>query len=342
MPVGCCVVTLHDVAKESGVAKATAARALGGYGYVSERTRTRVVHAATKLDYYANALARSMVKGRTNTLGVITADSANPFFAAMLRGIADVVQKAGHAMMLCNANEDPEKEDMFVRSMRENQVGGLILVPTGQIGHSLTTWPRDLPLILVDRKVRGIAAPAVIVDNRRGAKTAVAHLIRLGHRRIGTISAPSRIFTGRERLHGYFAALREAGVGIDKDLVKEGNLKEDSGYELAEQFLRMRNRPSALFIANSPMTIGALRALQRAGVRIPTEMAIVSFDDAPWAAVTTPPLTAVAQPVYAVGAKAAGILLQRIQGDAELPRRDVILKTQLIVRGSCGALQHKR
>jgi len=337
------MVTLKDVARQAGVSVATASRALGGYGYVSPETRSKVLRAARLLDYHPNALARSMVKKRTHTLGVVVSDNANPFFAAVVRGIEDVVHRHGYAVILCNADEDPEKEEMYLRILREKRVDGLLLAPSGEAGRFLRAWAREgLPLVLIDRKIEGIAADAVIVDNRSGAKEAVAHLIGLGHRRIGTICGPQQVYTGFERLQGYLEALREARIPVEKDLIREGNFKQDSGYRLAREFLEMDDPPTALFVANNLMTIGALLALREAGVRIPQDMAVVGFDDMEWASILTPPLTAVAQPAYALGANAAQLLIQRLLRGPSPQPQEIVLKTRLVVRESCGASLHLR
>lgn len=331
------MATLKDVARKAGVSVATAARALGGYGYASARARERVLRVARQLDYTPNALARGMVKKRTHAIGVIVSDNANPFFAAVVRGIEDVVRRQGYAVILCNADEDPAKEDLYLRILREKQVDGLLLAPSGRASPHLRRWLRNgVPMVLVDRRLEGIPADAALVDSLEGARTAVSHLLVLGHRRIGIISGPTRVFTGQERLAGYLAALEAAGVRADPALAREGDFKQESGYRLARAFLEMKRRPTALFVANNLMTIGAMLALKEANVRIPQEMAIVGFDDMDWASILTPTLTAVAQPAYALGTNAAQLLMQRLENPSR-PAQEIVLKTRLVVRESCGA-----
>ncbi len=317
---------------------ATAARALGGYGYASESARERVARAASALDYHPNAIARSMIKGRTNTLGVIVSDNANPFFAAVVRGIEDVVLAQGYAIILCNADEDPTKEAMYVRTIRQKRVDGLIISPSGggvELLRGLLSG--GIPVVQVDRHHGGLKADAALIDNRAGVRAAVEHLIRLGHRRIGIISGPRRLFTGRERLEAFLDALRRARIRPNERWILEGTFKAHSGYEMAGQILRLRRRPSALFVANNLMTIGALLRLKEEGIAIPKEMAVVGFDDMDWAPVLTPPLTAVAQPGYALGTVAAQLLLRRLAAQRGGPPQTVVLQPQLVVRESCGA-----
>ncbi|MDQ7820653.1 MAG: LacI family DNA-binding transcriptional regulator [Armatimonadota bacterium] len=325
------------MARRARVSVTTAARALGGYGYVSSETRRRVQEAAAALDYHPNAIARSMIKGRTHTLAVVVSDNANPFFASVVRGIEDTVLPQHYTVMLCNADEDPRKEATYLHVIREKRVDGVILSPSGGPRALLRSLlSRGTPVVLVDRRVRGVRTDTVLVDNRAGARAAVGHLLRLGHRRIGIISGPRHIFTARERLAGYVEALREAGVTVDHRLVLEGNFKADSGYTLAEQMVNLPHRPTAVFTANNLMTLGALLRFKELGVRIPQEMAVVGFDDMPWAPILTPPLTAVAQPSYDLGVAAARLLLQRLR-ETRTPPQTVVFQPRLIVRESCGA-----
>lgn len=332
------MATIRDVARRAGVSVATAARALGGYGYVSAATRERVLRVARALDYHPNAIARSMIKGDTHTLAVIVSDNANPFFAAVVRGIEDVVLARGYAIILCNADEDPDKEAVYLRTVRQKRVDGLIISPSGGPPDALGRLVAGgLPVVQVDRRLDGLKTDAVLIDNRAGVRAAVQHLIRLGHRRIGIISGPRRLYTGRERLEAYAEALRAAGIALDDGLILEGTFKARSGYELAGAFLAMRPRPTAIFVANNLMTIGALLRLKEAGVRIPQQMAVVGFDDMDWAPILTPPLTAVAQPGYALGAAAGQLILQRMAGGPRRRPQTVVLQPHLVVRASCGA-----
>jgi LacI family transcriptional regulator len=331
------MATIRDVARRAGVSVATAARALGEYGYVSAAARERVLAAARALDYHPNAIARSMIKGRTQTLAVIVSDNANPFFASVVRGIEDVVLAKGYAIMLCNADENPEKESVYLRTVRQKRVDGLIISPSG----GPATFLRGLiangtPVVQIDRRVAGLAADAVLIDNRAGVRAAIEHLLRLGHRRIGIISGPRRLYTGRERLNAYLTALRDARLPVLDELFLEGTFKEESGHRLVGQLLRLRRRPTALFVANNLMTIGALLGLKEAGVRIPEQMAVVGFDDMDWAPILTPPLTAVAQPGYDLGTAAGRLLLERLTGAYAGRPRVVELQPKLIVRKSCG------
>jgi LacI family transcriptional regulator, galactose operon repressor len=331
------MTTIRDVAKRAEVSVATVGRAIGGYGYVSAKTRAKVLREAKALGYQPNSIARSMIKRRTHTLAAIVSDNANPFFAAAVRGIEDVVLPHGYAILLCNADEDAGKEAMYIQRTREKRVDGVILSPSGgSLALLRSLVANGVPIVQIDRRLEKLKADAVLVDNRAGVRAAVEHLLRLGHRQIGIISGPRPLYTARERLIAYIDTLRSAGVTVEEDLILEGNFKQSSGYELVGQFLARRRRPSAIFIANNLMTIGALLRMKEAGVRVPEDIAVISFDDLDWSSILTPPLTAVAQPAYVVGATAAQLLVRRLDSSYVDQPQTIILSPTLIVRESCG------
>jgi LacI family transcriptional regulator len=254
----------------------TAARALGGYGYVSPRTRERVLRAARELDYHPNAIARSMIKGQTHTIGVVVSDSSNPFFAAVVRGIEDVALPHGYGIILCNADEDPRKEAMYVGMLREKRVDGVIVSPSNASSGALPSLlASGVSLVQVDRRAPGLHADAVVCNNRAGVLAAVEHLVSLGHRHIALIGGPHRLYTGRERTRAFRAALRRFGLPARASWLLEGTFKVESGYELAGRLLETHPRPTAVFVANNLMTIGALLRFKEAGVHIPHPARVV-------------------------------------------------------------------
>lgn len=329
--------TIRDVAREAGVSQATAARALAGYGYVSAATRLRVRAAATAIGYRPNAVARSLVSGATRTIGVVVGDIENPFFASAARGIADVLEREGYTLLLANSDEDLAREQRAVEALRARQVDGLAVVPSsGDDGAHLAAILRDgRPVVLLDRPIAGLAADAVLVDNRAGAERAVGHLAALGHRRIGLVGDSPGIVSTSERLDGYRAALASAGIAQDEALVSLGGSSIEQGQRSARRLLERRDRPSALFTVNNFMTVGALGAIRELGLQIPDEIALVGFDDLDWTTLVDPPITVIAQPVAELGRTVAERLLERLHGDLG-PPRESRLTTRLVVRGSCG------
>jgi LacI family transcriptional regulator len=329
--------TIKDVAREAGVSQATAARALAGYGYASERARKKVLAAAERLGYRPHAVARALVSGSTRTLGLVVGDIENPFFALVARGMADVAGRRDYTLLLANSDEDLEEERRAVETLLARRVDGLAVAPTspGSLAHLSPVAAHGTPLVVLDRPLRGLRVDTVTADNAGGAAAAVGHLIALGHRRIGVVSDSPEIGSTAERLRGFRAAMRAAGLEVDGGLVSVGGPSADDGYRSARTLLERRDRPSALFTANNLMTLGAVRALCDLGLHMPDDVALLGFDDTDWTTIVSPPLTVVAQPVYELGRVAGERLLLRCAGHAGAPRR-IRLPTELVVRASCG------
>jgi LacI family transcriptional regulator len=330
-------VTLPDVARLARVSQATAARALGGYGYVSARTRERVEAAAHTLGYVPNSVARALASGVTGVIGLVVGDIENPFFAAAARGLSDVVEARGYTVLLANSDEDEGRERAAVAALRARRVDGLVVTP-----HSSSASPHleaalaAAPVVLLDRTVRGLAIDAVTVDNVAGARAATQHLLEHGHERIGMVTDEPVIASSAERLRGYRAALKASGVAGDSELVSIGGSSRAEGYRAATALLQLARRPTALFSSNNFMTVGTMHALRDAGLRVPQDVSVVGFDDLEWTTLIDPPLTVVAQPAGELGSEAGRRLLARIDGTGGRPRR-VRLETELILRGSVAA-----
>jgi LacI family transcriptional regulator, galactose operon repressor len=326
-------VTVKDVAQDAGVSQATAARVLGQYGYASMDARRRVRDSAARLGYTPNGVARALVSRSTKTVGLVVGDIDNPFFAAVARGLSDVLEPHGHTVLLANADEDPARERRAMQALRSRQVDGLVVVPAP--GAAAEAFRGGPPLVQLDRAVRGLDADAVMVRNGAGAAAAVDHLARLGHTRIGMVCDSPSISSSAERLAGYRRALRGRGL-LDESLVSIGGSSQAEGHRAALALLGRPDRPSAVFTANNFMTHGTLLAARELGIRIPADLALVGFDDLDWTTLIDPPLTVVSQPVSELGRLAGQRLLARLRGD-DGPARRIRLDTRLVVRGSCGA-----
>jgi LacI family transcriptional regulator len=329
--------TLRDVAAQAGVSQATAARALGGYGYVSPVAKRAVLEAAEQLGYRPNNVARALASGTTKTIGLLVGDIENPFFAAAARGLSDIIEDEGYTLLLANSDEDLERERRSVNVLRAQLVDALVVAPVtaGDGGHLRAPDPARQPVVLLDRAVRGLGVDAVMVDNGGGAASAVRHLLSFGHERIGVVSDSEEISSTAERLRGYRRALREAGLEAEPGLVAFGESTRAGGYEAARRLLEREDRPHALFTLSNFMTAGAMMAIRDLGLRIPGDVALVAFDELEWATLVDPPVTVVAQPVLELGRTAGRRVLARLNGDQSPPKR-VRLRTELIVRGSCG------
>lgn len=288
-----------------------------------------------EVGYKPNRVARRLrAGGNCHLLGLIIPNIQNPFFADLARGVEDVAYRNNFAVLLCNYDEDPAKERFYLDVMQQESVDGVILPPIHERDPAVLRLAKSgVPVVCVDRALSDPSIDKVEIDNRRGAFDAVAHLADRGHRRIGFISGPALSSTGRERLSGYRAALTTAGITVRPELIRYGNYKQDSGRILAAELLSLAAPPTALFVANNLMTIGALEAIREKGLKIPEQIGLVGFDDVPLAAVFQPPLTVVRQPAYDVGRRAAELLFARL-ADPKRPPTSLKLLPELLVRGS--------
>ena len=331
-------ITINDVAKHAGVSKATVSRVLNNHAYVTDDVRARVQAAMDALGYHPSRAARRLRANSSDILGLIIPDIQNPLFQSLVRGVEDAAYAQQMNVVLCNTDDIPDKQQVYLRLMQAEQVAGLIVVPTHPNDSAVLkpVQAAGLPIILLDREVKNFEADTVMVDNVRGSTIAIKHLIDLGYQRIAIIAGTQYLSPGRDRLRGAYDAFHEANTPVDETLVKVGNFKIESGYDLTCELMSLSNPPDAIFVSNNLMTLGALRALHELGVRIPEDVALVGFDDMPWAGDLNPPLTAVAQPGYELGQQAIQLLLKRLE-EPDAPFYKVILQPRLIVRQSCGA-----
>lgn len=325
--------TISDVARTAGVSTATVSRVLNNNLRVDARLAAKVREAIDALSYQPSNIARSLSTQRTHVWTLIISDIRNPFFPDMVRGVENVARSAGYSLILCNAEEDPETEASFFGLAVAEQARGVILVPSNSNADLGVLVARNVPVVTADRRLKSYDVDCVLVDNVRGAKQAVSHLIENGFRRIACITGPMESTTGAERYAGYRFAHEEAGFAVYDSLVQTGSFTESEGHAAMRRLLALRNRPDAIFTANNLMTIGALHAIDEAGLIVPDDVGIVGFDDMSWASLVRPPLTSVAQPSYELGAETARLLLSRIEGYAGGPRT-VMLSPSLIVRES--------
>jgi LacI family transcriptional regulator len=337
--------TLTDVALRAGVSVAHAARALGNYGRVRQSTRQRVRAAADDLGYRPNPVARSMVTGRTHTLGVVLADIENPFFARAVRSITDAARQHGFEVVLANTDEEIEAERSAVALLADKMMDGLIVAPASPSRYDHLQLAQELgcAVVLIDRRVRGFRADSIVVDNRAATRRAVDRLLAAGHRRIGYVSGMTHgrrdgsaiISSGAERLRGYREALRDHGLTIGTELIRFGGPHREDVKNQTLTLLRQHPAPTALFAADSLIALGVLEAIRDRGLDIPHDVSLVAFDDAAWAPVLEPPLSVVEQPVYALGQRAIELMLRRIANPG-LPLRQEVLATAFIDRQSIG------
>jgi LacI family transcriptional regulator/LacI family repressor for deo operon, udp, cdd, tsx, nupC, and nupG len=249
--------------------------------------------------------------------------------------VEDVAYSNQFAVMLCNSDEDLKKEAFYLDVMRDESVDGIILPPINDRDPAVLKFAAlGIPMVSVDRSLANSPIDKVEVDNRQGAFEAVEHLVNLKHSRIGLITGHLNVSTSRERQRGYKDALAAHGIAFNQAYVRVGDNKQASGTTMAHELLAQAKPPSALFVTNNLMTMGAIEAIHQRSLRIPRDVAIIGFDDLPWAEALDPPLTVVRQPAYEVGRAAVELLLRRL-GAPDAPAASVRLRPRLILRRSC-------
>lgn len=331
------MTTIADVAKRAGVSTVTVSRVLNGSDKVKRATRERVQRAIAELHYLPSAAARSLRSKRTRALALLVPDITNPFWTTVARGVEDAAQNGGYSILLCNTDENPEKQLRYLDVIIGQRVDGVMITPHHPDARRLARLrDRKIPTVILDRRVEGWEVDTVYGDSISGARALVRHLIGLGHRRIAVISGPESASSAEDRVAGYQLALAEAGLEIDPRLIKRGEYKTCSGEKLAEQVFEEGLGVTAVFAANNAIAMGVIQAAIGRGLRIPQDVALVCFDDFPAFSCIFPFLTVAAQPAYEMGKTAAELLLGRLEGDLETPPRHVVLPTHLIVRHSCG------
>jgi LacI family transcriptional regulator len=328
------MATIKDVAARAGVSVTTVSHVVNSTRFVSDDARQRVNDAIDELRYVPSALARSLKSNRTGTIGMMTPNCSNPFFAEVIRGIEDACFAANFNVILCNSDDDFNKQRKYIRVLVEKQVDGLIVFSMGrdnQLGEQLRET--GMPHVILDREIKHIEADLVEVDHEAGAWMATRHLIELGHRRIACITGPLNLAPAQERVQGYRRAMDEAGLDVNKDWEIEGGFTSEKSFVAMQRLLVLEQTPSAVFACNDLMAIGALCAATQQGLRVPQDVSVIGFDDIALAAYSSPPLTTIVQPKHQLGLMAARFLIDRL-ADPGLALRREVLEPELCLRQS--------
>ncbi len=325
------MVSIKDVAEAAGVSTATVSRVLSNGLHVRPEVRERVMATVERLGYRPNLVARSLRSQQSSTIGLIVSDISNPFFTAISRAVEDTAYEQGFSVLLCNTDENPEKEAIYLNLMRDTAVAGAIMSPTRHTIANFAGSNFPFPIVVVDRSISNSDVDAVLLDNVDAAFRLITHLIEQGYRRIAALC--SEMSTGLERQLGYEKALHAHGLTPKSEYMKYVPPKAEAGYAATLKMLDLTEPPDALFTVNSLIAEGALQAIRERNLTIPDDIALVTFDETTWTSLVQPAITLIAQPTYEIGKTAAELLMQRI-ADSGRPTRQVILKGQLLVRGS--------
>ena len=306
------MATIKDVAAIAGISYTTVSHVVNKTRPVSEPVRIKVEAAIKQLDYVPSAVARSLKAKTTATIGLLVPNSLNPYFAELARGIEDYCERNGYCVILCNSDDNPDKQRSYLRVLLEKRIDGLIVASAGgDSGLAQGLAGVKTPMVIVDRGLDGVDADLVRIDHEYGAYLATRHLLELGHRDIATIGGPATTSVAQMRLAGYCRALKEAGIEVRQERMLESDFTSTGGYNAAAILLES-NPPSAIFAGNDMIGIGVLRAAAERNVRVPSELSVIGFDDIQMSRYVYPALTTVGQSILQLGEMAAEVLLRRI------------------------------
>ncbi|WP_180698921.1 LacI family DNA-binding transcriptional regulator [Pseudomonas crudilactis] len=306
------MATIKDVAALAGISYTTVSHVVNNTRPVSQEVRLKVEAAIKSLDYVPSAVARSLKAKTTATIGLLVPNSLNPYFAELARGIEDYCERNGYCVILCNSDDNPDKQRSYLRVLLEKRIDGLIVASAGgDSGLAQGLAGVKTPMVIVDRSLDGVDADLVRIDHEYGAYLATRHLLELGHRDIATIGGPASTSVAQMRLAGYCRALKEAGVEVRQKRMLESDFTSTGGYNAAATLLES-NPPSAIFAGNDMIGIGVLRAAAERNVRVPSELSVIGFDDIQMSRYVYPALTTVGQSILQLGEMAAEVLLRRI------------------------------
>ncbi|TZF83091.1 LacI family transcriptional regulator [Pedobacter sp. BS3] len=331
------VITISDIAKELSVSKSTVSRALQDHHSISDATKQAVKRLAKQYNYHPNAIASSLFKKSTKTIGVIVPIISHYFFSTVISGIEDVAYKAGYKVIICQSNESYKREVDLVKTLLSAHVDGLIVSvsrETKNAGHFQLFLDKGIPLVFFDRLPVGIKSNSVSVDDYQGAYHLVEHLIKQGFKKIAHFAGPQHVIVAKNRFLGYKAALQKHHIPFDENLVFETGFERKHGAKAAELLLSRDTLPDAVFAVCDPVAIGLMFVLKQHGIKIPGDMAVAGFNDEPIATVIEPQLTTVVQPAFDMGVSAATIFLKKVTEDADADFIEKVHHTALRIRNS--------
>jgi DNA-binding LacI/PurR family transcriptional regulator len=327
---------LKIIAEKADVSTATVSRVLKEFPGVREKTRKKVLKVIKKFNYEVNAVARSLRERKTNTIGIIISDVLNPFYSVIAKSVEVIAHKNGYNLILCNSDDDPEKELKYLKVLRSNRVDGILLTSTtcSNSNYINSLLDSDIPIVLMNELIDGVNCDAVVVDNEDAAYKAVKYLINNGHKRIAIIINSKGILTGEGRLKGYLRALNESKIPKNDNIIKYIR-PHVLNIDVAVDLLKKENRPDAIFTTNLDATLGALFAIKKMNLKYPEEIEVAGFDDSIWYSILKYRVTTVRQPLYEIGSRAADLLFKKIKGEQSRKNKPLLiitLKTELIIR----------
>ncbi len=321
---------MKDVAEYAGISIATVSKYINGIT-IKEENKKRIEQAIQVLDFRVNEIARGLKTKKTATVGVLIPSLENIFSTSIVSKVESILLQHGYSTIICDYQHNATLENQKFDFLLNKSVDGMILVPQGiDETRVMEALDREIPVILIDRSIKGVDCDVVLADNLNAAYDAVELLITKGHRRIGIICGPQNIYTGQERLKGYIRIHEDYELEIDRELIKYGDYEIQSGMTLMNEFLDQENPPTAVFVTNYEMTLGAVMALNSRNIAIPEQLSLIGFDNIQLANVVKPRLSIVVQPMQQIGQTAANLLIKRMKGDKSGFPAMFRLKTEIV------------
>ncbi|WEG11082.1 LacI family DNA-binding transcriptional regulator [Pullulanibacillus sp. KACC 23026] len=332
------MVTIYDIAKKANVSAMTVSRVINKSGKISKETRKKVESVIKELNYIPNNSARNLITKKTKILSLMITDISNPFFTSVARGAEDKAMQMGYQLLLCNSDENFEKESKYMDMLISTGTDGVLIAPANESSkkniQKLTK--HAIPFVLLDRNIQGLECDQVLSDNSATTRTLIEHLIDQGHKRIAIVNGPLDVSTARERHQAYIDTLRIHGLTIDENLIKESQFRESNVSDTIQQLLNLSpdRRPTAIFATNNFIGFNTLKFLFKLGVKVPEEVAVVSYDVIPNYSENESILTVAEQPAYNFGYMGTQLLIERIEGTAPEKPRKIILPAEIHFRAS--------
>ncbi|MEN8192568.1 MAG: LacI family DNA-binding transcriptional regulator [Bacteroidota bacterium] len=334
--------TLKDVANRAGVHPSTVSRVLRKQENLKilESTRKRIFEAVEELNYHPDFTARALRMKKSFTIGLIVPDIGNPFFSRIARTIEQLGFEKGYTVIVCNTDEDQEKENLYVTHLLSRGVDGMIMVPTQDSDEQVRKiMHKNIPLVLIDRIFDDVETNAVISNNVESAFTAVKHLADLGHKKVAFLRGRHNIYTMKKRFEGYIKAVKEFGLIESDSLIVGDGFSFEDGYNSTKILLECPTPPTGLLLTGNLITVGAISAILEKGLSIPDDISVIAFADSIFAPYLIQPLTAISHPLFEIGSKAFDLLLDNIEADNELPSNQIVVNTQFDIRKTTGKVK---
>ncbi len=325
---------IKDVAREAGVSTATVSHVINNSRFVTEATRVRVLDAIERCNYYPNVLARSLASGRSQMLGVLVSDISNPFFPELVKSIEEAAFERGYDLLLLNTNYDAERTSDYVRRIIQRKVAGVALMTSEMDSELIDKLARcHVSVVFLDAGSAGECMSNLLVDYESGIDEAIRHLVSLRHTRLAYIGGPRRLRSAIKRLEAFQNSVARHLLNAPPALLFEGDFRLEGGRRAARELLAARELPTAVVVANDMMALGVMQECRARGLRIPSDLSLIGFDDIAFAELTDPPLTTVCLPRRELGRMAVEALLMTIEGK-ERQGVEMHIETRLVVRGS--------